>query len=170
MSPQLLIPITYLAAMLQTWLAARWTAGGAPDLLALTAFAWLVTYGGPRGFILAALVGLVADLNSSAPLGIEMAIYGGVGYGVIWLRRQMNVDRMPAQLGVFWLAITLVTLLAGIVAWCLNPSILSARLLVERTALTGLYTTLAAVPVLMAVGWRRAKRSSGVLVSAAMGR
>ena len=67
MSPLFLIPLFYLAAVLQTWLTAR-MGGAVPDLVALVAICWLTTSAGRRGGFVMALAGIVCDLNSNGPV------------------------------------------------------------------------------------------------------
>jgi cell shape-determining protein MreD len=165
----LLIPCVYIAAVLQTWIAARWeTTGTSLNLLALTAFVWLIASGGPRGFLVASLVGLASDLGSSGPLGLGLAIYAVVGYGVIWLERHLSADRLPGQMGVLWLAMTLVTLLEGIAALAMRQSGFSAPILFQRLFVTGTVTVIIAVPIFVVVNWRRAKYRPMELVQASM--
>ena len=165
----LLIPFVYIAAVLQTWIAPRCELSGAvPNLLALTAFTWLITNGGPRGFLVTALVGLVSDLGSSTPLGFGIAMYAIVGYGAIWLRRHMNADRLPGQMGVLWLAITAITLSEGMTALCLHQAKLTAPMLLEHTILAGLFTTISALPIFVIINWRRARHRPMELAQASM--
>lgn len=165
----LLIPFVYIAAVLQTWISPRWELSDAvPNLLALTAFVWLITNDGPRGFLVTALVGLVSDLGSSTPLGFGIAVYSVVGYGAIWLRRHMNADRLLGQLGVLWLAITAITLSEGITAMCLHQDQLTAPMLLGHTILVGLFTTILALPIFVIINWRRANHRPMELAQASM--
>ncbi len=83
----LLLPILYLAAALETSLGGVVRVGRAtPDLLALVAVVWLLTVGGPRGFLVAGAIGLVGDLIAPGRVGLGMASFLLVGYALSRLR------------------------------------------------------------------------------------
>ena len=156
MSPLFLIPLIYLASILQIGLAPYWQiAGAGPDLLALIAALWAMKSTPWHALAAAAAIGLAGDLNSTAPLGIGVALYAVVAYGVIWWRRQVKLDRLPAQIAVVWTGVTAITLFDLIAGRCLGQSIPSLHVAIERTAVVGLYTTMIAVPILLVVSWRR---------------
>ncbi len=98
MSPAALIPLIYLAAVLESWLLPHWeVAGAGPDLLVLVAFVWLTMSASRSAIVVVAIVGLVNDLNSAAPLGIGMGVFAVVGYCAVWLRRRLVLDHFPAR-------------------------------------------------------------------------
>ncbi|HTQ40511.1 MAG TPA: rod shape-determining protein MreD [Pirellulales bacterium] len=156
MTSLLFIPVMYMAAVLQTSFATRWDAFGVgPNLLVLGGFLWLTQTGSRRGLLVAALAGLVSDLNSPAPLGLGLALFAAVAYSVIWLRRRLNLDGFPAQLSVVWFAATTITLWQGALIKCLGQSPAAWSALIERSALVGLYTMCTALPILVFAFWRR---------------
>jgi rod shape-determining protein MreD len=158
MSPSLLIPLVYAATVLETWLSFHWQSGVASvNLLLLIAFTWLIPCGGPYAFVTAGLVGLISDLNHSAPLGIEMAIYAAIAYTVLWLRSQFNAERLPAQLALFFSATIVITTAEAITAICLRECKISLSAMLQRIALVSLCTTIAALPILFSIHWRRSK-------------
>jgi rod shape-determining protein MreD len=160
MSPSLLIPLAYFATILETWLSLHWHSPIASmNLLVLIPFVWLIACGGPYGFVTTALIGLICDLNHSAPLGIEMAIYTIVGYTVLCLRRQFNAERQPAQLALFALAAIATTTAEAIVALCLYERHISFSAMLQQIASISLFTILMAVPILSAIHWQRNYRN-----------
>ena len=67
----LLLPLVYVTAVLQTSLGDALRVGRvAPDLLGLLAVVWLLVTPGRRAFLVAGLIGLVADLISPGQLGL----------------------------------------------------------------------------------------------------
>ncbi|HZZ28659.1 MAG TPA: rod shape-determining protein MreD [Pirellulales bacterium] len=156
MSSFLFIPMLYLAAVLQTWFAIRWDAlGVGPNLLVLVGFSWLTQAGSRRGLLVAALAGLVSDLNSPMPLGWAVALFAGFAYGVVWLRQRICLDSFPAQLGVVWSAAAGITLAQGLLSMWSAQAPATWSMLVQRSALVGLYTMCVAIPILVFVFWRR---------------
>ena len=169
MSPSFLIPLAYAATVLETWLSIHWQSGVASvNLFLLIAFAWLIPRGGPYAFVTAGLVGLIADLNHSAPLGIEMAIYAVIAYTVLWLRRQFNAERLPAQLALFVSATIVITTAEAITAICLHESKMSLGAILQRVALVSLFTSIAALPIFFWIHWRRSKHHPLRLASPSM--
>jgi len=155
MSPLSLIPLIYLASILQIGLAPRWQiAGAGPDLLALIAVVWSMKSTGWHWLAAAVFVGLASDLSSTAPLGIGVAIYAVVAQVVIWWRRKIRLDRVAAQIAVVWAGVTAVTLLELAAGDCLGQSFPSFSIAIERTAIVGLYTTMISVPILLVMSWR----------------
>jgi len=159
MSPIFLIPLVYFASVLQSGLASRWeVAGAGPDLLALTAISWAVKSAAWRGLAVAAAIGFISDLNSSAPLGVGIALYSAAAYGVIWWHRQMNLDRLPGQIAAVWLGVTAITLSEFVASRCLGQSTPTLDIVIERTAAVGLYTTTIALPLLIIMSWLAEKQ------------
>jgi rod shape-determining protein MreD len=155
MSPVFLVPLIYLVSMLQIGLAPHWQiAGAGPDLLALLAVLWTVKSTGSHALATAALIGFGSDLNSTMPLGVGMALYALIAYGVVWWRRQVKLDRLSAQIAVVWSGITAIVLLEHIAGSCLGRT-MSLGLAIEGTAVVGLYSTMIAIPVLLVMSWRR---------------
>jgi cell shape-determining protein MreD len=161
MSSFLFIPVLYLVAVLQTWFASRWDAFGVgPNLLVLIGFLWLTQSGSRRGLLVAALAGLVSDLNAPTPLGLGLgvALFSGMAYGVIELRRRISLDGFPAQLGVVWFAAASITLWQGVFFKFFGHAPVAWSGLMQRSALVGLYTMCVAIPILIFVFWRRTPR------------
>jgi len=158
MSPLFLVPLIYLGSILQIGLAPHWQiAGAGPDLLALVAIIWVINSTGWHSLAVAALLGLASDMNSTAPLGVGVAIYAVAAYGVVWWRRQVNLDRLPPQIAVIWTGVTTITLLELIAGRCLGGSPFSLHAALSCTAVVGLYTTMTAIPILLVMSWRRDK-------------
>src|SRR5688572_6276287 len=111
----LLVPIVYIAALLEIWLAPRWEVRGiTPDLLALVAFAWLASARNRYAFVVVAIFGLVSDLNNSAPLGINMAAFAIVAYIVMFLRRNLHLEGLFARVLIVGFGTTAAGLLQNV--------------------------------------------------------
>jgi rod shape-determining protein MreD len=156
-----LLPIVYVAALLETWLAPRWEVRGiTPDLLALAAFAWLAGARGRYAFIAVALVGLVSDLNSHAPLGSGMAALAIVAYSVIFLRRNLHLEGLFAQVLIVGFGTTAACLVQGVALKLLQQNSDSVVRLIERAGLAGLYTAAVSIPITMIIFWMKPKHTA----------
>lgn len=165
MSSLLLIPMIYLAAVLETWLAPRWQVRGiTPDLVALAALAWLSRSKSRYGFLMVALAGFAADFSSSAPLGLGMATFAVVGYAIIFLRQNLHLENILAQLLLVGLGATAICLLQSVVLRLVDRIAMPWQTLAERAALVGLYTTAVAIPLLIVLRWFGANRPSPAIV------
>lgn len=152
----LLIPVLYLVAVVQTSLVDLIQVGRvAPDLFALAAVAWLLTVPGPRSFLVAGLIGLVEDLVSPGGLGLGMACFLGVGYGVTRLRAKFPLDHAVLKVLIVAAAVTVLALLLSIGQWLFGEAAFTRRTLLERAAGVGVYTAAVSVPVWMVLGWCR---------------
>ncbi|MCC7086000.1 MAG: rod shape-determining protein MreD [Pirellulales bacterium] len=161
-----LIPLVYLAALADVWLSTHWEIRGiVPDLLALVVFAWLAVARGRYAFVVTAFVGLVGDLNSSAPLGIGMAAFALVGYSIIFFRRHLHLDGSISQLVVISLGTMTACGLQGIGLRLAGSIEIPFTAIVEHAALVGLYTSGIAIPVLMLVRWVTPQRKPTPLVA-----
>jgi len=167
MSPLFLIPLVYLASILQIGLARHWQiAGAGPDLLALVAVVWTMKSTSWHALAAAASIGLACDMNSTGPLGVGMALYAVIAYGVIWWRRQVRLDRLPAQIAVVWTGVTVISISEFVANRCLGQSIPPLPIAIERTAIVGLYTAMVAVPIVLVLGWRRQRHDPAIIASA----
>ncbi len=156
-----LISVVYLAAVLQSALGPRWeVAGAVPNLLVLVAFVFVAVSQNQYALAIVAAIGIVGDLNSPGPIGMEIALFAVAGYGVLWLRQRLVIDHFPGRLAIIWFAATLITICEGIVVRFTTISPLPLGLLVQRSLLVGLYTMAAAVPVLMVIGWKTDRGAS----------
>jgi rod shape-determining protein MreD len=156
-----LVPIVYVAALLEIWLAPRWEVRGiVPDLLALVAFAWLAGTRNRYAFLAAALVGLVSDLNSSAPLGIGMAAFAIVAFLVMFLRRNLHLEGLFGRVLIVGFGATAVCALQGIALRLMHSVDGSLVGLVERAGLVGLYTLAVSIPIEMIIYWMKPKRAA----------
>jgi rod shape-determining protein MreD len=156
MSPLFIVPLIYLASILQIGLAPHWQiAGAGPDLLAVVTIIWAIKSNGWHALAVAALVGMASDLNSTVPLGIGVAIHAVTAYGVVWWRRQVKLDRWQAQIAVVWTGVSAITLSELIAGRCLGGSVCSAHVALACTAVVGLYTTTIAAPILLVMSWWR---------------
>ncbi len=113
-----------------------------------------------RGFLAVAVVGLLSDLTSAGPLGIGMAVFALVGYGITALRGKLDLDHFIVRLTVLWLAVTTIALAQGI-AWKLtSETSLSWPTLAVRGVTIGVYTAAVGLPLLTMIHWRRRSRST----------
>ena len=152
----LLIPIVYLAAVLQTSLVEVIRIGRVePDLVAMTAIVWLITAAGPHGFLVAGLIGLTVDLISPGRIGLGAACYLLIGYALIRLREDVRFDRLAPQLLAVWAGASLLALGQVLGRWLLGEVTGSLGLSSARALGVGLYTAGASLPVLMVLGWIR---------------
>ena len=152
----LLPPVLYLAAVLQTSLADTISVGHvAPDLLALLAVIWLLVTPGRRAFLVAGLIGLVADLISPGRLGLGMASFMLVGYGLTRLRTRLGLEHLAWQLPAVWLATTALAVSLATGTWLFGQAPLPLATLLVRALGVGAYTTGVSVPLLMIIGWTR---------------
>ncbi len=156
MSPLLLIPLIYLASALQTLQAPQWQiAGVGPDLIALTGFTWLALSKNRYSFAIVALVGLAADFNSPAPLGLSVAVYAVVAYLLTRLRSRIHLDHFAGRLGVIFLGVAGTCLVQSAMLRILRQTALPLLMLLPRSLLVGFYTAGLAIPILMLAGWLR---------------
>ncbi len=164
-----LIPIVYLAAVLQTWLSGRWeVSGAAPDLFVLIAIVWLTISSRGNALLVVALIGLAGDLSAPTPLGIGVALFAIVGYSISWLRQRLVLDHFAARVVCVWFAATTITLLEGWLRRFAGIAILPIPTLFERGMLVGLYTAAIAFPVFMVIGWRSNRESTDTRLVGAM--
>lgn len=166
MSPLLLLPLVYLAAALQTLLSPQWqVAGVGPDLLALTAFAWLAVSPRRYAFVVVALIGLVADLASPAPLGLGLAAFAFVGYSLMRLRSRVHLDHLTGHIAIIWLGVASTCFVQTVALRVLGKTSLPWLMLLPRSALVGFYTASLSIPLLMIAGWLRTPRRTIELTS-----
>ena len=150
----LLLPILYLAAALETSLGGVVRVGRAtPDLLALVAVVWLLTVGGPRGFLVAGAIGLVGDLIAPGRVGLGMASFLLVGYVLSRLHTKLPLDHLVVRVAIVFAAVTLTTLGTGCGRWLTGEPALPATMLFARAVGVGVYTAGVSLPVLMVLGW-----------------
>lgn|GEM_PF-485881 len=155
----LLLPIVYLAAVVQTSLADVIQVGRvAPDLLAMVAVIWVVQVGGPRAFLVAGAIGLVEDLLSPGCIGPGMAGFLLVGYGVNWLRRRLSLDHLVLEVLTVGGAVTVLVFGLSLAQWLLGEASLAWGILLERALGVGIYTAGVSLPAWMIVGWSRQPR------------
>jgi rod shape-determining protein MreD len=154
-----LIPIVYLAAVFQTSLVEAIRIGRVePDLLAMTALVWLLVAAGPRGFLAAGLIGLVADLLSPGRLGLGLACYLVVGYALVRLRTRVGLESVSAQLAAVWGGATLLALGQAVGRWLLGEPGQTLPASLAGAIGVGVYTAALSLPVLMVVSWIRQPR------------
>ncbi len=152
----LLVPIVYLAAVVQTSLADVIEVGRvAPDLLALVAVMWVVLAGGPRAFLVAGAIGLVEDLLSPGSVGLGMAGFLLVGYGVTRLRRRLPLDHLALGVLTVGGAVSVLVFGLSLGQWLLGEASFTWRILLERALCMGVYTAGASLPAWMIAGWWR---------------
>lgn len=151
-----LLLFVYLAAVVETAMAAHWEVGGAaPDLLAIVAFAWFTAAPNGRRLLPTALAGLASDLGSIAPPGLGLATYAAIGYGVARLKTTIFVDRMAVRLGIIWLAATAATMTQMLGVYLEGTFVFEWPNAIARGGMAGIYTAAVALPVLMVSGWLR---------------
>jgi rod shape-determining protein MreD len=163
MSPLFLIPLFYLAAVLQAWLGAHWVGVG-PDFVALVAICWLTTSTGRRGGVIMAMAGFVLDLNASGPLGMATAVFFVVGQALVWLRSRMKLDGFLGNCCQAWIAATAIPLAMAILARSLGTTSLGWRSLIQNGMLAGLANFTLAVLWLWLLNFTGNRRASSALL------
>ncbi len=105
---------------------------------------------------MAALAGLISDLNVSTPPAWEWAFLPVWLYGTVWIRQRISLDGFVAQLATVWFAAASVTLLHGLFMFIKfsGAGAVPWNLLVQRSAMVALYTMIVAIPFLTFVFWR----------------
>jgi len=152
----LLVPIVYVAAVLQTSAVDLLAVGRVtPDLLAMTAIVWLISVPGPRALLVAGAIVLVGDLIAPGRPGVGMAWMLPIGYAITRLRRHVKTDHMVVQLIVLWAAVTLWASAVGITFRLTGRIVSPWPTLLANTAGTGIYTAGVSLPILMITGWIR---------------
>lgn len=155
----MLIPLIYLAAVLETSLADVIRVGQVgPDLLALVAMAWLLTATGQRSFLAAGAVGLASDLASPGRTGLAAACFLLVGYGVQRLRARLAIKHAAGQVAVVWAAVTLISTALALGRWLLGEAVAPPRVLLVRSLGVGVYTAGVSLPLWMVMAWLREPR------------
>lgn len=152
----LLLPILYAAAVLETALADVIRVGHVtPDLLAMIAMIWVLSGGGPRRFLTAGAIGLVADLIAPGRPGLALAGFLLAGYLVTRLRARFPLDHPVGQVATLWLAVTLLTSGLAMGRWLLGETPIAPGVLLCRAVGVGVYTAGVSLPVLMVISWIR---------------
>ncbi len=150
----LLVPIIYVAAVLQTSLADVFRVGHVgPDLMALVAVVWLLTDSEPRAFVAVGVIGLVEDLIAPGRVGIGMACFLLVGYAVGRLRTRLPIDHIAVRALIVLVAVVLTSLGIGFIGRLLGDPSPGLREIVARSVGVGIYTAGVSIPLLMVLGW-----------------
>ncbi len=153
----LLLPLIYLAAVLEIFLAPHWQiAGITPDLLALVAFTFIAISQSRSSIFIIALIGLASDLNSSGPLGLGLAAFALVAYSLASLQARLQLDHFFGRLTLVWLGITAASVIQAIVARAAGQTAIPIQALITRALVAGFYTSALAVPMLLLIAWVRA--------------
>jgi rod shape-determining protein MreD len=150
----LLIPVVYAAAVVETSLGDVLAVGRVtPDLLALVAVLWVVTSRSRWAFLAAGAIGLASDLIAPGRLGVGMACFFLVGYGLAQLRAKLPTDHLAARVPVVAAAVTLLAALLATAHGLLGDVPGPLPPLVLRALGAGAYTAGLALPVLMILSW-----------------
>jgi rod shape-determining protein MreD len=134
------------AAVLQTALFPSLTLlGFRPDLLLLVVLAIALRDGVTAGALVGAAAGLVTDLLvSQAPLGLGVAVYAGIGYGVGQARPYLAPGSISAPLLLAFVAGGIGTAGYGALASLLGDDRVTPTLLLRASLSVALYNTLLA--------------------------
>jgi rod shape-determining protein MreD len=150
----LLVPIIYIAAVLQTSLGGLLSVGHVgPDLMALAAIVWLLYDSQPRAFLAAAAIGLVADLIAPGRVGLGMACFLLVGYAVCRLRTKLPAEHLVGRATIILIAVGLISMAIGCVGPLLGQASPGLSQVVARSIGVGVYTAGISIPLLMIAGW-----------------
>jgi rod shape-determining protein MreD len=151
-----LLPIVYATAVLETSLADAIRVGHVtPDLLALLAVTWLLVARGRGAFLIAGVIGLAADLISPGRLGLGMASFLLVGYGLARLRAKFELDHLLWQVPAVCAATTVLAVSLATGRWLLGEAAAPLSTLLVRAVGVGVYTAGVSLPLLMIIGWFR---------------
>ena len=152
----LLIPIVYLAAVLDAGLADVLRIGRAtPNLLALAAVVWVLATPGRRAFLVGGGIMLLGDLAAPGRIGVGTAWMLVVAYGITRLRTHVGLDHLAAQVAAVGVAITCWTAGVAVTGRLLGELPMAWTTIAGRAAGVGMYTAGIALPVLMVLGWIR---------------
>jgi rod shape-determining protein MreD len=144
-----LIPMVYLAAVVDTSLVSALDVGGAaPDVLAVVALVWSLMISGPRGHAATGAVGFMSDLISPGRLGAGLACFTVVGYILTRLRTHYGARR-PLVLALWaWPAATIMVLGPAVVRRALGEVDVNWITLMVRGLAVGAYTAAMTLPIL----------------------
>ena len=150
----LLVPVIYVAAVLQTSLAGVLGVGHVgPDLMALGAVIWLLTDNRPGAFLAAGAIGLGADLVAPGRPGLGMACFLLVGYAVVWLRTRVPANHLVGRATIVLIAVSAISLGMGAAGWFLGEPSPGLWEVVIRSVGVGIFTAGVSIPLLMILGW-----------------
>lgn len=144
--------VVVAAAVLQTTLFPSLTLlGFRPDLLLLVVVAIALREGPTPGAVLGALAGLMTDLLvSQAPLGLGVAVYAAIGYGIGQARPYLAPGSISAPLLLAFVSGVMGTAAYGTLASLLGDDRVTSTLLLQASLSVGLYNTLLA-PIALGV-------------------
>ncbi|NLX97508.1 MAG: rod shape-determining protein MreD [Rhodopirellula sp.] len=151
-----LIPILYLAAILETSLADTMSIGHvSPVWLAMIAVVWVIEFPSPRAFLVAGAIGLIGDLIGPGRPGLAVAVFLLIGYGVARLRARWAADAIVWRVGVVWVAVTMMAIALASGRRFLGETAVPMATLLGRSLGVGVYTAAMALPVLLVLKWLR---------------
>jgi len=150
----LLLPIVYLAAVLQTSLDDLLQVRGVtPDLFALVAVVSVLCTPGPRAFLLGGGIMLLGDLIAPGRIGIGAAWMLVLSYAVVRLREHIRLDFLAVRVAVVGVAVAFWVAGVGATGRLLGELPLGWTAIGFRALGVGVYTAGVALPVLMILGW-----------------
>jgi len=155
MSLILLIPILYIAAVLQTTMVDLVQIGPlAPDLLALAAILWVVIAApSPWADLVAGGIGFLEDLVSPGRVGLGAVSFLLVGYGVARLRGRFRMESMASRILTVCVGVTSIVLCVAVGRWLCGELTLALAMVLTRALGVGVYTAGVSVPVAMVLSW-----------------
>lgn len=155
----LLLCGVYAAATLDTVLAPVWAIGPVrPDLIALAALGWALVGGKSQAYLMAAAIGLFADLLVPGRLGVCMACFALVGYAAVHLQPQFRSLPVWVKAAVVAPAIAVQALGIGLLRSLCGEIQLDVLAMAVRCLGVGVYTAAIALPLLMLHDWVREPR------------
>lgn len=150
------VPLLYLTAVVETSLVDLLRIGQVePDMLALLAVAWLLFTPGSWAFLVAGVIGLAEDLLAPGPMGLGLASFLLVGYGLGRLRTRVRLESLGIQVLVVLVGVSALTSIQAVGHRLLSPASAAFVTLQLHALDAGLYTAGVSLPILMVVGWLR---------------
>lgn len=152
-----LLLATYVAAVGATTFVAQLSIGPvAPALLAGVAAVWLFARENHYGFVVAAGLGLLADLTASSCCGLSLGAFLVGGFIGTSLFRGWFFQTLPGRLAAT-LAFVWFVAQADAIAWLLRVTgEESSWHIIWQPAATAVYTTLLTLPVWFVLEWTNA--------------
>lgn len=151
-----ILPVIWLAAVMDTSLAPAWSIGViTPDLMALAALTWIFVSHHASDPLWAGVIGLAADLIAPGHIGPGIAAFALAGYTLTALRGHMRLKNPVLQAICVWITVTMITLLITVAGILLGDATLNWARVFPLAAAVGAYTAGIALPLLLILAWLR---------------
>jgi rod shape-determining protein MreD len=156
----LLFIVVYVLTVVQTVIAPAWAIGPiGPDLLAVTAVAWVLCRGKSHAVYVAALIGLTADLISPGLVGAGAAAFAVAVYLLLKIKSRLALGDVVSRTAAVCFVATLIAALTTAAAAVSGELTGDWSRVPLRCLGVGLYSAGVALPLFIAIGpWRTTGR------------